>query len=340
MMRAGTVLFVFFVALGACSSPPEPECVGEACDPAPADMARPPGGVDPSCTTPRGTLWKSVVSRLVMPTVDEPCAIDVDGDGLIDNALRGVVAGLRAAAFDLQANADAVLRSGELVQLVTLQSEDPTNSSCAHVTLRRGLRPDKPPALDGSDTFAVDAAIAPAQLWGTIAGGQLETPRPQAQTAATLVRLQLSLPGGFGVEVPLPLLGAHLSGRVGVQGLVSGQLHGVVRMSDVETRMIPAIAQVMTALIRRQPDSPSARHIIATFETRAKCEAKPALCCRTSPQTCEITAEEVRNNAQVKLILKPDVQMFSGDVWSPTPGGDAPDSLSIGLCFTAVTARF
>ena len=76
----------------------------------------------------------------------------------------------------------------------------------------------------------------------------------------------------------------------------------------------------------------------ANFETKAKCDATPDLCCKTRPQTCEITAEEVRQNPQTRLILKPDVQMFSGERWAPTPAGDVPDSLSVGICFSAVSA--
>lgn len=335
--------FVLVGMLTACSAPPpDGSCTGEGCSnpPAAGDMARPPGTVDPACTAPRGAVKKTVVDRFLMPTVNQPCSIDIDGDGRPDNALSAVVAGLRAAAFDIQGNADAVVRTGELVQLISVQTEDPMSSNCAAVALRRGQATEMPPAYDGSDTFKVDEALPVTQLLGTIATGQLETPRPADQSGAQVMRLGLSLPGGFGVEVPLPLLGAHMSARVRNQGLVSGELHGVVRLKDVQERMIPAIAQTMTALVRRLPDSPSAKQIIATFETKAKCDATPDLCCKTKPQSCQITADEVRNNAQTRLILKPDVQMFSGETWAPTAAGSDPDSLSVGLCFTAVTAAF
>src|SRR5688500_14820502 len=95
--------FVILGFLGACAAPPPDEpCTGADCPPpATADMARPPGTVDPTCSAPRGAVKKTVVDRFLMPTVAQPCSIDVDGDGRPDNALSAVVAGLRAAAFDI-----------------------------------------------------------------------------------------------------------------------------------------------------------------------------------------------------------------------------------------------
>ena len=80
--------------------------------------------------------------------------------------------------------------------------------------------------------------------------------------------------------------------------------------------------------------------IIATFETKAKCAATPNLCCAINPATCQITADEVKNNKQAQVILKPDVQMFDGDRYAPNPTDDTPDSMSVGLCFASVTAQF
>ncbi len=294
----------------------------------------------PSCTAPAGPLHKTVVDQFVMPTKAAPCAIDLDGDGSADNALTGVVAGLKAVSFDLQQSADIVVKSGDLLQLLTLQADDVKTSSCAGLSLRRAKAPAMAPALDGTDKLVPDPAQPGADLRGGITAGALSTARPVMQQEGAVSTLELSLPAGYGVSVPLPLRGVHISGSVRSQGLVHGEVHGAVRNDDVQQRVIPAIAKVVTAFIHDQPDSASAKQIIATFETKAKCDMSPALCCKTTPKTCEITSDEVRGNGLVQSLLKPDVQMYSGDKWAPSARGESPDSFSVGICFTAVSADF
>jgi hypothetical protein len=340
MKRMLLVLCLGLLGSPSCSKPEGEACTG-------ADCASPDGGKgadmrpagQPACTEPRGTAYATVVSRFLMPTVAEPCAIDIDGDGNPDNALRLVVAGLRAVQFSLQETADELVKAGQLVQLLTLQTEDTKASTCAGVSLQRGLPAEAPPRFDGSDAFKVNQNLPATRVLGTLVTGKLATPAPMEQSAEKVARAELSLPAGFGVEVPLPIWGAHISGTSSDKGLVRGELHGVVSYKDVQGRMIPAIAQVLTAYVRKMPGSVQAQSIIATFETRAKCDAMPDLCCAKNPTKCEITADEVRNNAQTQALLRPDVQMFAGDRWAPNPLAEKPDSLSVGLCFELTPAK-
>lgn len=332
--------------LSACSSSPaDTGCDGGICpDGAHQDLA--PEAV---CGAPAGPALKTVVDRILFPTGVMPCSIDIDGDGKLDNALALVVAALRGT-FDLQGSADTLLKSGGLIQLLTLQTPSASSAECAQVIVEKGDTPAQAPLFDGSDVFTVSKDFVPVSFSATIAsalgGGKLSTPLPGSQTQATVERLSLSLSGGYGVALPLPLYGVHISGNVRNQGLGSGEIHGVVRNDDVQNRIIPAIAQTLSAFIHAHPNTADADSLIGTFETQKKCSATPDLCCAKNPTTCQITADELRQNKLVMTFLKPDVQMFApmpngtSDQWKPVVGGDAPDSLSVGLCFTAVTASF
>lgn len=330
-MRTTPLLALLLYTIGGCDDGAVPSGDGDY----PMDM----GGPAASCSAPAGPLRRTAVNELLMPTGAMPCSIDVDGDGKPDNALALAVSALRAV-FDLQTNVDALLRNGDLVELLAVQSESALTSGCAGLSLQRGKKPPAPPAFDGSDSFVADDAAPATKLLGTITKGHLETVLPEAQTPDALARLPLALSAGFGVDLPLPLSGVHANAAVRNQGAVSGELHGVVRMDEVQNKTIPAIARTITAFIRQAPQSGAAKELITRFETQAKCDANPRQCCARSPATCEITAEEVRSSKLVMTFLKPDVQMWRGDTWAPNPNGDMPDSLSVGLCWNAVSARF
>lgn len=302
-------------------------------------MTMPPAVEAPACK-PQGPVRKAVVDQFTMPTTGEPCAADLDGDGKADNALIAVIGTLKALSFDLQRSADTLVKTGELLQLVSLQTEDAFSASCANVTLQKGVRPVMPPVLDGSDKLQIDSAQSAAVLLGKIAGGTLTTPLPAEQKPDKVAKLELALPSGFGGNLPLPLQGVHISGLSRSNGLVRGELHGTVKAEDVQARTIPAIAQALTSFIQQQPNTPATQQVIKTFETKEKCDKSPMLCCKTSPTTCQITPDEVRDNGLVQVLLQPDVQMYSDGRWAPVARGGARDSVSIGLCFTAVSAEY
>ncbi len=293
----------------------------------------------PVCGVPTGPVRKDVIARFLMPTAAAPCSIDIDGDGKLDNALALVVSALKGT-FDLQANVDALVQSGGLLQLLSLQTTSIVSDDCGSLTLARAAAPPTPPAFDGSDALLVSAGFPALRLPATLREEALQTPLPAVQTAATLERISLTLSAGFGVALPLPLYGVHVAARAGNLGISSGEVHGVVRSDDIQGVIIPAIAQTMTAFIHANPGSGDAQALFRTFESSAKCQATPDLCCARAPMTCQITADELRHNGLVTTFLKPDVQMFSGDTWMPTAAGDQPDGLSVGLCFTALGASF
>lgn len=264
----------------------------------------------------------------------------MNGDGVPDNGLSRVVTGLLAIDADLQQLLDDLVRRGEMLQLVALQASGLADSSCVGLSLYRG-KPGMPPVLDGSDFFTVDQTLPSAHLRGTLHGGALRTLLPQDQSDTDLARIDLWFSGTFGLEIPIHLYGAHVSGDVDGRGVRRMQIVGVLRADEVQRDIVGAMAKIFTLTVRRTPEAAGALQVIKIFETPAKCAAMPNLCCKTSPQTCEITADELRDNDLIKAITGPDLQMFDeAGHWAPAQSGDRLDSLSAGICYTLVPARF
>jgi hypothetical protein len=158
--------------------------------------------------------------------------------------------------------------------------------------------------------------------------------------------LRLSVPLVEGVTVPLDLYGVQLKGSLSDSGIMEGEVHAVIRKQDIDEQLIPAMAQALTAKVNKDPTGWVAQAIVPFFEdsdhatSKAKCDSEPARCCAKNPSTCELSAQELRENTTLMGLLEPDVQMFQDGAWKPTPGGSAKDSLSIGFGIAAVKASF
>jgi hypothetical protein len=106
-----------------------------------------------------------------------------------------------------------------------------------------------------------------------------------------------------------------------VGGVLTGQLNGAIKQTDVDNTIIPAVA----TLLNEELHMPNASAEIAAFDTNGD---------------GTITAAEVMNNPIISSVIKADVQLFQNGVYDPNPANTAPDSLSIGLQLTAVQATF
>ena len=151
------------------------------------------------------------------------------------------------------------------------------------------------------------------------------------------------------VGLTLPLHGLHIEGTLERSGTLvrikQGMLHGVISATDLDMRLIPAIADQITRLINSDPMSSTTMTIIGLFEnmanavTKTKCMTA-SKCCKTSPATCVILPQEVKMSV-VGGVLTPDVEVFDGGgAWKPVPGGRSPNAMTLGVGFTAVTASF
>lgn len=322
--------------------------------PAPGDLR---GGTDlafgadllaPLCRgdSAPGTMRRLATSALKLPTTAAPASIDLDGDGRADNQLKSIVSTIGALGMDPQVQVDDAVRRGQLVYLLGLKSTS-LDTSCAGLLMNRALPPASPPAYDGSDVFTPALPVS-AVFTAGVPLGQLGTTLPKDLKAADEATLPLAVPLG-PMMVTLPLRGVHVQGRVqlvaGKPTITDGQIHGAVSVTDLDRVVYPSLAASVTALINGDPMSSTTRTLISLFETStspisvAKCMVARD-CCKTSPSTCKILPQEVKDSV-VGSLFAPDVEVLNAmDQWEPVRGGTSKDAMSVGIGFSAVQAAF
>jgi hypothetical protein len=127
-----------------------------------------------------------------------------------------------------------------------------------------------------------------------------------------------------------------------------GQLNGFISNSDVQTKLIPAIAASYTAMVSADPGSIQSMQILTIFDNGGTADPACSGVCKNPDGSCAVSGDkvvsscEVASNSIIKNVLNPDVQMFSngGTVYAPNPANTQRDSLSIGLGFAATKASF
>jgi hypothetical protein len=313
---------------------------------APTDM--PPHAdltVDMTTISFPGVSAGFVVNGLKMPMMKADYSIDLDGDGKVDNAFSQIVAVLSAQGLALQAGVDAAISTGQQVSIVEIGSSDPTLQSDpgAGVTFENG-KPMANPDFSGKGTFSVDNSAAPSQFTGGLNGGSFTSPDPVTTKNPVHLGLRLALVQG-APPVILPLNGAHISFRVGPSGqggLMSGQLQGSIKATDLQSAVIPAVAAFLTAKLQN-PNDPSAPGIRQLFDTGGCTNPNGTMAVRGDNK---IDICELAGNLTIMALLSPDLQIFNppgSNNYAPVPRNQVVDpknrdSLSIGIGFTAVQA--
>lgn len=304
-----------------------------------------------------GTDNKAATDALKLPGVsgNKTYVYDFDGDNRQENQLKNLINTISLSGLDIQASVNKAVQSGDAIVLMNLKTGDIMKADCASVTmgLAKGPAPMAPaPKFDGSDTFQMLPDITPVSLFGKIDGGKLSTlaSKEQRSDKQTEQQIQVNLPLGDGKNLPLALHGAHLEGTVVKDGSVirikDGVLHGVLAQKDIDDKIVPLVANLLTDMINKDPMSDTAKTIIGLFEnqndavTKKKCMDNAKDCCKSNPTTCKILPAEVKNSA-VGGVLSSDVQVFDDNGnWAPVAGGKKYNGMSVGIGFTGVSAKF
>jgi hypothetical protein len=295
-----------------------------------------------------GTSYKLVMNKLTLPSSSGSGAFlyDYDGDGRAENQLKNLISTVSLAGLDIQTTLQNAVTSGQLINLVALKSSSTDSSSCVGVSLNQG-KPGPTPRFDGTDTFMPAMAMG-SPLGGTLSSGRLVTTDSRSLKADTEAQFSLQISLGSGL-VTLPLRGVHVEGTLQSSGslrtMSSGVLHGVVAKSDIERKLMPALADQITQMINSDPYSSTSQTIIGLFESKTapvsvnKCMTM-SRCCRLSPATCVILPEEV-SASPIGGVIAPDVEVLdAAGKWKPVPGGKNYNAMSVGMGFTAISAWF
>jgi hypothetical protein len=299
-----------------------------------------------------GALLKEATNNILLPAASgsRTYAMDLDGDGRTENQLKTVTQVLSIAGIDLQASINDDVLSGTLVYLLGLTTLKLDNSTCTGVSLfeakPRGSG-DPAPKYDGTDVFVKNPG-AQADLAATITSNALSSKASKDLSIAEEAKIDLTF-NLNGTPLVLPVHGLHVQGTLASNGgklfIQTGQLNGAIAQDDIQNKVLPAVAQLVTSLINGDPTGSTGATLIGLFEnmsnavTKTKCMVA-ADCCHTSPTTCKIIPEEIQASP-IGGVMAPDVQVFNElGQWVPAPLGSMKNGMSIGIGFTAVPATY
>ncbi len=313
-----------------------------ACDSASGTFVAPGmggGGNPDGGGQPMGSFYRYVVNRFALPMNNREYAIDLNGDTKIDNQFGNLFGTLATQNIDFQLAEDSAVSSGSLVELVKLQTTDSglKDDGSAGVTLQQGAQSSSPD-FSGNGNFSVDASGTASLFKGALAAGKFTSPSPAS--GGTSVSMQLPIVLSFLTEQPLPLVlplqGAHVSFSTGTDpesgapGLLTGQIHGCVLKSDLDSQVVPALAAQFTRQVQSDPSSSSSKQLLSIFDTGG-CGIARAM--DGVIETCEVLG-----NSIIQAVLAPDVQIDENGHY--VKNASQRNALSLGVGFTAVKANF
>jgi hypothetical protein len=246
-----------------------------------------------------------------------------------------------------QPTADSAINSGADIMLLDAESADPTFTSdgCAATTFYNGVDMATPD-FSGAGTFTVDSAVPSTFFSGPLAAAQFSSlPLPPVQRIPERLNLKLVL---FGVT-PVVLWGAHLQWTYSGGRLATGQINGAITNHDVQYVLVPSLAAQYDQQIQNDPNSILSKQLEGLFDVGdsngGNCTNLPGIVNTNgttfgAPNDGYIAVCEVADNAIIRNVLAPDVQLFQNGVYSPSAANAAKDSFSVGMAFTAVPASF
>ncbi|HJZ85061.1 MAG TPA: hypothetical protein VKN99_07805 [Polyangia bacterium] len=280
--------------------------------------AGPGGGTGPTCDGCTHTQY--VLSALHIPTAGRAGMVgcDLNGDGVIDNALGNVLAGLPTVnnEFDFQGAADQAFRSGELVVLFDLgYTPDLSRTNAAELTLAPGQH-DPSDGLEAPDFYTAGGRFtvsgASSHLGGQVIQGH-------GDFAAEHYQGHLPLPMGQPA-IAIDLERGHVRGNLSLAAITDGVFCGAIPATEIRDRIVPAVADLISAAIK-QGDQTLRR----LFDADESCNTDPACAAGASAPCHCVSPQEVMRSGWVRL-LDPDLDL---DPAVDNPFANRPDDPSI-----------
>jgi hypothetical protein len=275
-----------------------------------------------------------VVTEINVPLAGTNFAVDLDGDGHVDNKLAAPVAFLAAIGLDVAAGASAAIAaaSNALLLKVMTAANDLTVDQRVDVAAYVGSVSSSSPTAS-----TVDPTIPGARVCGWLAGGRFVTQDPLLGGAVATLRVPLSLFPAAPAFISTVRAG-QLSFSLSSDGsaLSDGVMAGAIDAADIAS-LGAGIAEQLTAWCAADPHSSAVQQILAIFD-RGGCtnpDGSVAVAGDGVIDVCELTSNPIIRN-----VFAPDVGLFdAGGHYAP--GGSTPKSLmSIGLGFSALPATF
>jgi hypothetical protein len=309
-------------------------------DPSPLAVDAAPDAPDaPGELVPMGIHYRYVVNHVTIPsTNDESRAygLDLDGDGSPDNNLGQLLGTFSSMGIGIQQANDISVLNGSMIELVDLQTSDPTFTAdpATGLTILTGKTPVPAPCNNGEvvtctatgctgcgrhliptgGSFGV--ANDPPALVGTIEAGVFKGGPDTARIALAL----------FTTPIELDLIGARVAASsANVTSIGSLIIGGALPSSSITAQLIPGIQTGVATIVARDcidPTAPPACGCVSGSEGRS------LLGLYDTNQDCQVSISEVTNNGLLISLLAPDVTI------------DGVMGLSLGIKVTAERATF
>jgi hypothetical protein len=268
-----------------------------------------------------GVQYQFVTDKLLLPATQEQTqsyALNIDNDpkNSSDNKFGDLLTLLTSAApnLELQSTLDQAVRSGQLVSLHMVQTDDFMNDANVSWSIFLGQRTPAAPAFDGLDTFTLDTKTPlNSPIIGSVTNGHFSGGPGAAQVQMLLL----------GQQVEVDLIGVRLEADFSAQGCANGKLGGGVTVDEFRGKLLPAIADGLNQIIKA--NNTAATPLLKAFD---------------SDKDGIITTQELEKNPLLMIAASPDLDLLDAS-GTFNPGQDGvKDSYSIGLGFTCVPASF
>ncbi|MFN8112399.1 MAG: hypothetical protein U0R51_04290 [Solirubrobacterales bacterium] len=263
-----------------------------------------------------------VSSAMRVPTTNtEARALgrDFNHDGEGDNRLGQFFAALASQGIDLQGALSTNVADGDLLMLHSLRT--PSLSNAKHATWQvLYAEPTESPDFSGSGSFTVAGDPHSAKF-------PAKVKKRHVTTAAGTIPVQLTAGSGL---FTLELTSAKVYATCSKTGCTGGRINGVVTTQQLNTTLIPKLAEQFTVIVARDCPGPGpscssgsyGQQLQSLFDTN---------------DDLTISAEELRTSPLAQAVLAPDLDLRKAN---GKPGQDGkPDALSAGIGFEAVSGR-
>ena len=305
------------------------------------------GGDDGGTVIPEGTHYQYVSKTVQVPTNNNQArefGLDLNGDKTVDNQLGMVLGTLATMGFDIQGTIDKAVATGSIILLVDFQTKDFTNTTAAGLKILLGSTPT-PAACNAGEEFCNTATPPVCMGCGHHLGGtgsftiSASSPDNAAVGGKIVNGTFTGGPGNISLQIALGGTDAIQLDLIGARAKASGIsdtkadtviLGGALTQDDLNTKVIPAIANQIAPIITRDCTMPTmppgcgcasgstGKTVLDLFDGDIAGSSKD----------CKVSVDEIKGNSLIQSLLAPDVTI------------DGKMALSLGIKATTVHATF
>jgi hypothetical protein len=225
--------------------------------------------------------------------------------------------------------------------LLKLNTIDATLTSdvCTVATLEAGMS-------TGTDKYVVTSRIPTGTFASPLKSGAFSSGAPQAKQVTPVATLELPIAPN-APTLQIPITASHLQFVHQGSGLMSGELQGAVKLTDVTATVIPTLSAIFNATVTASPTAQESMQILQMFDNGGAADSACGATCHNDGGSCAKAGDgkvdpcEIATNATLAPLLLPDVQIYDATGrYAPNPTGTPKDSLSLAIGFSAVPATF